>query len=241
LLASIDLDIIRVFERDYGGIPFIKPEDDLRPVDPLTRERLWHELIITFTQNGILVLILWFFGAIFFYYSEKEAFAEDNGRPLSFANAFHFSIVTMSTVGYGDWAPYTRRGQTVGAFFILSGVTILANFAGIVVGYFMTRKELIESEDFLKNSLLTPAQIEDFDADGNGEVDKFEFLQKSLIACKFVDIDKIDLIMAKFNDLDVDKSGTITMSDFGMYEELIQERKDERLKREQIMFDAATE
>merc|ERR1719499_2014875 len=146
-------------------------------------------------------------GTFSIHHFEADAFEKKYNKPLTYANCVHYSMVTMSTVGYGDWAPATAGGRAFAACYILSGVTLLANFAGIVIGYMIKRQELLDSHKFLNESLVTPEQILDFDMDGDGEISKYEYLVRALITCKFVDGDKIDLIMAKFYDIDNDKSG----------------------------------
>merc|ERR1712154_546924 len=84
----------------------------------------------------------------------------------------------------------------------------------LLVSYVMKSEELKNSEEFLQRSLMSPKQLLDFDRNGDGEINKYEYLRHSLLQCRFVTEDKIDLIMSKFNDLDTDKSGSISISDF---------------------------
>merc|ERR1712048_617992 len=79
------------------------------------------------------------------------------------------------------------------------------------------REVLLKSEDFLNNSLVTPTQLFEFDLNGDGEITKYEYLVKSLLACEFVTADKIDLIMTKFHDIDKSKDGEISIEDFKQY------------------------
>lgn len=202
---------------------FERIEEQLRKIKPLNLNKLFWQLISVLAKTGALVLSVVGIGTIMFHFFERDAFLEENGFKLTYANTFHFSLATMSTVGYGDWAPYTASGRAFGSFFILCGVTLLANFAGIVVGYFLQREELLNSQEFLNNSLVTAEQILDFDMDGDGEISKYEYLVKSLLQCKFVREDKIDLIMAKFYDIDTDKSGQISLEDFQQYAASIEE------------------
>ena len=51
---------------------------------------------------------------------------------LSFIDAFYFTMVTISTVGYGDIAPTTVPGQTIAAFVMILGYGIIAVPTGIV-------------------------------------------------------------------------------------------------------------
>jgi len=202
---------------------FFRIEEQLRKIKPLNLDKLFWQLIGVLVKTGALVLFVVGIGTIMFHHFERDAFLVENGFNLTYANTFHFSLATMSTVGYGDWAPYTTSGRAFGSFFILCGVTLLANFAGIVVGYFLQREELLNSQEFLNNSLVTPEQILDFDMDGDGEISKYEYLVKSLLQCKFVREDKIDLIMAKFYDIDTDKSGQISLEDFQHYASITEE------------------
>lgn len=51
---------------------------------------------------------------------------------ISWAEAFYFSVVTLSTVGYGDVTPETDFQRAVVALYVLIGVTIFVTAIGIV-------------------------------------------------------------------------------------------------------------
>ena len=44
---------------------------------------------------------------------------------LSFGDAFYFTIVTLSTVGFGDIIPYSGAGKWVTVLMILSGIILI--------------------------------------------------------------------------------------------------------------------
>ena len=46
-------------------------------------------------------------------------------RAISFSEAIHFSIVTMSTVGYGDIVPATNLARLLASMEVICGVTLL--------------------------------------------------------------------------------------------------------------------
>jgi len=200
-----------------------KYQNELRKYNPLTFDRIWRELCKKLLVQGGAVLFVCTLGMLLFRWTENS---EDVGVHLSYAQTFHFSIVTMSTVGYGDWAPKSKAGRGIGAFFVLIGVALLANFAGIMVEYVIKRQELANATDFLENSLTSPKQLMLFDADGDKTVSKYEYVTKSLVTCKFVTQDKIDLIMQKFYEIDTDNSGEIDVSDFIKYAETKMSRTD---------------
>ncbi len=60
--------------------------------------------------GAIIVLIV--FGTILFHFLEG----------LSFAQSFYFSVVTLTTIGYGDFHPTTDFSRVVTAIYILIGV-----------------------------------------------------------------------------------------------------------------------
>lgn len=51
---------------------------------------------------------------------------------LSFLNALYVTIITLSTVGYGDFAPTSSVGKIFTIFVILNGVTIFLYLLGII-------------------------------------------------------------------------------------------------------------
>ena len=61
-----------------------------------------------------------------------------------------WSIITLTTVGYGDVSPVTPLGKIIGAFTALMGVCVVALLTAIVATAFANqtsdRKEMLEAE-----------------------------------------------------------------------------------------------
>jgi len=56
-------------------------------------------------------------------------------EPMTFANAFEgawWSLVTMSTVGYGDFVPHTALGKTLAAALIMSGICMFSMVTAVI-------------------------------------------------------------------------------------------------------------
>jgi len=213
-----DVDFSYRIEWEDGTGQAVRLQEEMKANQPLTFERLNQELKRKMLIQGGIVTFFVVLGMVVFHETEND---DDTGIEVTWAQTFHFSIVTMSTVGYGDWAPVSRAGRVFGAFYILAGVSLLANFAGILVDHFIKERELKFSHKFLNNSLVTPKQLLQFDTNGDGSVDRYEYLVRSLVACRFVEEDKIDLIMTKFYNIDSDKSGTISLEDFKEYDKKV--------------------
>lgn len=47
---------------------------------------------------------------------------------FSWLNAYYFSVITLTTVGYGDLTPHTNFGKLFTTFYVLIGVGIITTF-----------------------------------------------------------------------------------------------------------------
>ena len=56
-------------------------------------------------------------------------------------DSLYFSVTTLATVGYGDFAPKTDIGKVFTIFFVLAGVGVVVVFASEVARQTITRTE----------------------------------------------------------------------------------------------------
>ncbi len=66
-------------------------------------------------------------------------------------DAFYWSLVTISTVGYGDITPQTHEGRIITMIIILSGVGLISFATSIIVSAFNERLEEMRDERILHN------------------------------------------------------------------------------------------
>lgn len=59
---------------------------------------------------------------------------------VTWGNAFWWSIVTMTTVGYGDITPLTLPGRAIGAVTMVFGIGILGMFTATIASVFVEKK-----------------------------------------------------------------------------------------------------
>ncbi len=77
--------------------------------------------------------IVVFVSAVLIYVME----ANNPDSPInSLFDAFYWSLVTISTVGFGDITPITDMGRAVAMVIIISGVAVLSFFTSIIVSAF---------------------------------------------------------------------------------------------------------
>ena len=83
------------------------------------------ELIITFSIFACGILV----SAILMYYAEYES------QPLVFSSipkCLYFSIITFTTIGYGDVTPVTALGKIISCVSAIFGVGLHGLFIGII-------------------------------------------------------------------------------------------------------------
>lgn len=64
----------------------------------------------------------------------------------SIPRSIYWSIVTMTTVGYGDIAPQTVLGQTLASFIMILGYGIIAVPTGIVTSKMQTTQQQVSGQ-----------------------------------------------------------------------------------------------
>lgn len=59
---------------------------------------------------------------------------------MTFKDALWWSIVTVTTVGYGDIVPKTGLGRVIASLIMISGIGFLGVFTGTISTYFLNRR-----------------------------------------------------------------------------------------------------
>lgn len=132
----------------------------LRELGPRT---VWTTLIhdransalMTLLLMGILVLQ---FGSISILYVEENA---DGANITTASDALWYTLVTISTVGYGDQYPVTNAGRMIGTLIIIVGVGIFGTFTGYLANLFLGPRKAAEEGE---TDAATPAPSDDTSA-----------------------------------------------------------------------------
>lgn len=83
-----------------------------------------------------MITVTSFFASSTIYLIESSK----NQQFSSFFDGVWWTIVTMTTVGYGDKVPATTMGKIVGFLVMLSGVILLSMFTATISSIFVTKK-----------------------------------------------------------------------------------------------------
>lgn len=69
----------------------------------------------------------------------------------SFFNALYFCVITLTTVGYGDFTPHTTEGRVFTMLYLVIGVGVILGFVNVVARH-ATRRYMRQSEPYLERT-----------------------------------------------------------------------------------------
>jgi len=87
------------------------------------------EEMINVTRLILTILILFFVSSGLFYYVESPV----NPKVENFGDAFYFTVVAVSTVGFGDIVPASGAGRLVAVAMIITGIILIPIQASRIV------------------------------------------------------------------------------------------------------------
>ena len=142
------------------------------------------ELRISAVYSGVVISA----SSILMYLVEGSVQPEEFG---SIPRCLWWSIITVTTVGYGDVSPLTPLGKIIGAVTAIMGVCVVALLTGIVANAFANqvarRKAILEAE--VANALL------------DGEISDQEHAKIESLRKRFdLSEDHVDAIIEVFKD-----------------------------------------
>jgi hypothetical protein len=136
LLASLpfaQLKVLRIFR--LSRVMRLLRRVGVRTVARSLIQDRANSALLTLLLMGILVLQ---FGSLGILYLEQNA-PGANIRTAS--DALWYTIVTISTVGYGDQYPVSNAGRLVGSLLIIVGVGIFGTFTGYLANLFLSPRK----------------------------------------------------------------------------------------------------
>ena len=150
-----------------------------------------------------LLIIIWIIASIGILYLEDP---NSENAPGTIDRSWWWSIVTMTTVGYGDYSPQTFYGRSLAVILMLSGIGLISTITGTLSSIFTARKimqgkglSMVESTDHIvvcgwneniEHLLACMSQI----------VDKS---QQDVVLINDLSEDQLNSILAKFPNLDI--------------------------------------
>ncbi len=151
--------------------------------------------IISGIAGAVIIYVILISLLIFFEKDSKQATIVD------YPNAIWYSLVTLTTVGYGDLVPATIFGRAIGFIFIITSIGIY----GIFIGQITTLMAAIKEEKHLGHNgtqMTGHAVIIGWNDFGKMVLDQLISVQKN-VAIVTNDRDDIDFIRDKYKTKNV--------------------------------------
>ena len=145
------------------------------------------DLVSVLASKKFEFFTLFLFASTVIFISAVLIYVIEGNDPRSnikdFFSALYWSVVTLSTVGFGDITPVSTQGRFVTVFIIISGVGVLSFFTSLIVSAFNERldefkeSKMIESVTKLKKSYLVCG----YDSIAREVVQEYKFRRKNII------------------------------------------------------------
>lgn len=140
LLPGLDLRVLRILRllRVFKLSHYSSALEDL--FSAIYQERR------SFAAASYLLLLALILTSSFMYYAENE---HQPDKFSSIPNSMYWSLITLTTVGYGDVSPVTSVGKVISIFTAFLGVSVIAMLTGIVASAFsnqLARKKVMYEE-----------------------------------------------------------------------------------------------
>jgi potassium channel subfamily K len=144
-------------------------------------------------------------------------------------DSFYYSLITATTIGFGDYSPTTRAGRIMAIALIPVLLAAAGDFFARV-GIFVMRKrtQQLFASQAERAEWLTQERVTEMDLDGDGRVSKAEYVLYMLIETGIVDKDESLLLEEQFERFDVTRSGFIESADLRAMRKLREKLQSQR-------------
>eukprot|EP00971_Amphidinium_carterae_P304582 6052566-Amphidinium_carterae.1 len=111
----------------------------------------------------------------------EMACIKSGGNIMTLTGSFYLSMITLTTVGFGDYHPNTRAGYAFSIVWMLVGVAATAIFTATLSAYLFDteQKQQFVMSDFLDS--VTDDVFNKIDRNGDGKLSRGEFLSFTLM------------------------------------------------------------
>lgn len=131
---------------------------------------------------------------------------------LTWTDAFYMSVITLTTVGFGDHVPRSLVGQLFSIPWMLLGVVATGVFCSSFALYMQGKQKEHKSLGRVSKHIF-----ESMDTSKSGTVSKAEFRVYALMKFGKVSTEELANIDKLFGTIDSDGSGQVTFSEISRH------------------------
>lgn len=129
-----------------------------------------------------------------------------------YVDAFYFFVSTSCTIGYGDVVPQSTPMKFFAIIFIPLAVGAVGHTLGAVTNFIVERRRSVYQRQVWSQELKV-GDLHIMDWDRDGEVSKLDYVEFMLLTLKKVDANLINELHQQFDQLDTNRSGSLTKVD----------------------------
>lgn len=129
---------------------------------------------------------------------------------ISFLDGCYWSIVTSTTVGYGDVTPKSDDGRIFASFYAFITVGVMGWAVGQIASSAISTS--VEASAHVEAFKLTPESLVQMGGE-KGYVDQYDFAVAMMLAMGKATQEDFDLVAKRFNELDVNHDKTLDAKD----------------------------
>jgi len=139
----------------------------------------------------------------------------EDGYTLNHAQAFYMSVITLTTVGFGDYSPKTFLGRMIGIVWMFIGVLAAAGWMEAIQEVFFKNAE---ERKFQEAEMMNQGVFDQIDSDGDGYLSKSEWIHYCVLKQRLVDNEVLEAIGQLYDRIDNDRSKSLTLAEISQYQ-----------------------
>ena len=147
----------------------------------------------------LLVLLCMLFGgtAVFMYL-----------EGWNFIDSLYVSMITLLTIGYGDMSPETDYGRFFCLFWLVFGFTYVGRvLSSISETYIQYKTQKMRKK--LLTSTVSKTMILNMDENGDGKLDRIEFLTNMVYILGMCEKKEVEEIMKKYDEYEASQKKSL--------------------------------
>lgn len=133
--------------------------------------------------------------------SSPQACKQSGGYEKSWIDCLYFSFVTLTTVGFGDFAPVTTLGRAVGMVWMISGVFAAGSWIATISTILFDERQVQRRAD--SKHVVDITKI--MDMDGDGFISRAEHHMYMLLRNGLVSLETVRALDTQFNILSAEE------------------------------------
>lgn len=156
--------------------------------------------------------------------TDYETCIDTGGYHKTFIQALYMSVITLTTVGFGDKAPRSYKGRVFAIFWMMAGITAKTIWMSAWASYFFDVKEE-ERFDLSNMEDVNEELFADMDLNNKGFLTLADYRGYMLVRHGLVSQDVLGALDAQFNAMDRQGLGKITMQQIaGMQQDMVRQK-----------------